>query len=90
MSAAGPYASPTLVLGGARSGKSTFAEALAEGHDRRVYVATAERTDNEMTRRIEAHRPGAEQGGARWRRRSASRRRFGARVRPEPACWSIA
>lgn len=49
-------AAVTLVLGGARSGKSAFAEALAREHERRVYVATAERVDEEMSRRIAAHR----------------------------------
>lgn len=46
-----------LILGGARSGKSSFAERLASKHGGSVlYVATAEAGDEEMRRRIEEHR----------------------------------
>jgi adenosylcobinamide kinase/adenosylcobinamide-phosphate guanylyltransferase len=45
------------ILGGARSGKSTSAEASARRWPGAVvYVATAERGDDEMRRRIEDHR----------------------------------
>ena len=56
MSVPSSGAALTLVLGGARSGKSAFAEALAQAHARSIYVATAERIDKEMSRRIETHR----------------------------------
>jgi adenosylcobinamide kinase/adenosylcobinamide-phosphate guanylyltransferase len=47
----------TLILGGARSGKSTHAENLAAEVGRYIlYVATAEAKDEEMRTRIEAHR----------------------------------
>jgi adenosylcobinamide kinase/adenosylcobinamide-phosphate guanylyltransferase len=46
----------TLVLGGARSGKSRYAQALI-GERPAIYIATARRTgDREMARRIDRHR----------------------------------
>lgn len=45
-----------LVTGGARSGKSRFAQALAEQlHPQRRYLATAESLDEEMADRIRMH-----------------------------------
>jgi adenosylcobinamide kinase/adenosylcobinamide-phosphate guanylyltransferase len=47
----------TFILGGARSGKSTYAQKLAQEHGGQVlYVATATAGDDEMKTRIEAHR----------------------------------
>jgi adenosyl cobinamide kinase/adenosyl cobinamide phosphate guanylyltransferase len=47
-----------LVTGGARSGKSDFAQQLASrlGGDDVLFVATAEPADDEMARRIAAHK----------------------------------
>ena len=45
----------TLVTGGSRSGKSTFAENLLKNTDDVLYIATAIITDEEMRHRIEKH-----------------------------------
>jgi adenosylcobinamide kinase / adenosylcobinamide-phosphate guanylyltransferase len=54
-----------LVLGGARSGKSRHAETIAMGEEgQRIYIATAEITDDEMRERIAVHR--AQREGKGW------------------------
>jgi adenosylcobinamide kinase/adenosylcobinamide-phosphate guanylyltransferase len=46
----------TLILGGARSGKSTYAQRLADQHGGRVaFLATATAGDDEMSARIKKH-----------------------------------
>ena len=48
-----------LVLGGARSGKTAFAEQLAiRSGSRPAYLATAEALDGEMRDRVESHKSG--------------------------------
>ena len=46
----------TLVLGGVRAGKSSYAQRLAASGQRVLFVATAEAGDEEMKARIDAHR----------------------------------
>lgn len=55
----------TLILGGARSGKSTRAEALLSGAADKVYVATGQAFDREMEDRIRAHQD--QRRGQGWR-----------------------
>jgi adenosylcobinamide kinase/adenosylcobinamide-phosphate guanylyltransferase len=53
-----------FITGGARSGKSSFAEQMAAGHGARLcYLATARALDDEMGRRIRTHR---QRRGAGW------------------------
>jgi len=52
-----PIRGMTLILGGARSGKSTFAEKIAlDAGKPVVFIATATAGDEEMARRIRNHR----------------------------------
>ncbi|MCH8940007.1 MAG: bifunctional adenosylcobinamide kinase/adenosylcobinamide-phosphate guanylyltransferase [Chloroflexi bacterium] len=46
----------TLVLGGVRAGKSSYAQKLAMEGGRVLFVATAEAGDQEMAERIQAHK----------------------------------
>jgi adenosylcobinamide kinase/adenosylcobinamide-phosphate guanylyltransferase len=47
----------TLILGGARSGKSSYAQGLAEASGKSVtFIATAQALDDEMAARIQKHR----------------------------------
>ena len=61
-----------LILGGARSGKSTFAQnlALERGGPEVLYIATAEALDDEMRDRIATHRAERPAG---WRTLEAPR-----------------
>ena len=59
--ASGSKMTVTLILGGARSGKSRFAESLAG--TKKFYVATAQALDDEMKLRIAAHQ---KQRGTGW------------------------
>lgn len=64
-----PLSAVTLVLGGARSGKSRHAEALVRdsGAPPWTYIATAQAFDDEMRERIARHKADrAETGGCGW------------------------
>jgi adenosylcobinamide kinase/adenosylcobinamide-phosphate guanylyltransferase len=66
-----PVSRKVLVLGGARSGKSVFAERVAgECGGPVLYVATAEALDEEMAERIRLHRSRRD---AAWRTLEAAR-----------------
>ncbi len=60
----------TFISGGARSGKSRYAEALAMEYDEVTYIATALAVDSEMEARIAEHRA---RRPARWRTLEAYR-----------------
>lgn len=45
----------TLITGGGRSGKSSYALEMMKRYDRKVFIATAEAFDDEMAARISRH-----------------------------------
>ena len=70
-----------FILGGARSGKSSFAEKLAGAANQVLYVATAEPLDDDMERRIANHRRQRPPvSGQRWKNLSTS-------ILPSPRRW---
>ena len=52
-----------FITGGAKSGKSKFAESLAFKREKRIYLATSVPLDNEMKSRVQKHR---KQRGGDW------------------------
>ncbi|KAA0257842.1 bifunctional adenosylcobinamide kinase/adenosylcobinamide-phosphate guanylyltransferase [Deferribacter autotrophicus] len=46
----------TLITGGIKSGKTSYAIKLALTYEKRIYLATAEPFDEEMKKKIERHR----------------------------------
>ncbi len=72
----------TLVLGGARSGKSRYAEGLVESQAGAwIYLATAAAGDDEMVARIAEHQ---RRRGGRWQTREAPLDLIGALDAAEP------
>ncbi len=72
----------TLILGGARSGKSDYAQSLVEASGGSVlFVATATVSDEEMRRRIQSHKSRRPSG---WQTIEAPRK-VGAAIRLAPA-----
>ena len=55
----------SIVTGGARSGKSEFAESLIKGDA--IYIATAENFDDEMDLRIKKHVKRRKESSINWR-----------------------
>lgn len=55
----------SIVTGGARSGKSEFAESLIKADA--IYIATAENFDDEMDLRIKKHVKRRDESGIKWR-----------------------
>lgn len=53
----------TLITGGIKSGKSSYALKLGEKFDKKLYIATAEPFDDEMKKKIALHR---EERGNGW------------------------
>ena len=80
--AAAPLSRLTLVLGGARSGKSAYAEGLVrQCATPWTYLATAQAFDDEMRARIDQHRGRRDE---RWRTIEAPLQLFEAISAPEP------
>ena len=78
-----PRVRSLLVLGGARSGKSAYAQSLAETYgSERLYLATAEAGDEEMAARIARHRGDRGQGWATLEEPFEIARALGAEARP--------
>jgi adenosylcobinamide kinase/adenosylcobinamide-phosphate guanylyltransferase len=72
-----------LLLGGARSGKSAYAQSLAETYgSERLYLATAEARDEEMAARIARHRAGRGRGWETIEEPLDVARALGAEARP--------